>query len=540
MVVGNTNNSNTNETLKGTDGINNNSLLPLRTIHNMDQLGAEYSSCGLGTDIGNDNSNSNSNGSNNTISTTTTATATTLVVQTSIERMWILGETCSRWANDPIIAVVFVPHHDEGIGVGVGIGAGDDHDHAFLLDLLVKNENALLTGEKGVARNNTNKRNNTNSSNKRNNTNTNNKVPASPCPNLTLVRYNADRSESLPGKYPVNRLRNVGLDLVTTSHVLMMDVDFVPSKDLEGLVRNAISSSNAISRSTSNSSSKKKVPPPLPRIRSSDRTLLTKQQQPQQHKAFVVPAFEKKAPGSCSDSNDPAFCISKFLKEDGAFLPRTFAELQECYTSPQQECVVFQSEYNWDGHSTTLSDQWMKRKWYDDKEDKEENSNNNKNNPQEKRFRRISCFHTARYEPYVILEWCPANPFIPSSSSSSSSLSSLPPQEQQRELLRLATPIAPYYDERFYGYGKNKIELVSHLRRSNYQFEVLPEGFLVHNPHPESSTKELWLNKHDRNQNRASHSDLHSTMDALYSTFLGELDTKYKSVHKDTIKLCSG
>jgi hypothetical protein len=237
------------------------------------------------------------------------------------------------------------------------------------------------------------------------------------------------------------------------------------------------------------------------------------------HKALVVPAFEKKAPISCSDSNDQVSCISKLLKQDGAFLPRTFAEMKECYTSPKKECVVFQSEYNWDGHSTTLSDQWINGKWY------EEDSTTPHEMNQEKRFRRISCFHTARYEPYVILEWCPANHHEKNPSSSSSS--PLSPQEQQK----LQLPIAPYYDERFYGYGKNKIELVSQLRRSNYDFEVLPEGFLVHNPHPESSTKEIWLN-HDRT------SDLHSNMDALYSTFLGELDTKYKSVHKDATKLC--
>jgi hypothetical protein len=90
--------------------------------------------------------------------------------------------------------------------------------------------------------------------------------------------------------------------------------------------------------------------------------------------------------------------------------------------------------------------------------------------------------------------------------------------------------VAPYYDERFHGYGKNKIELVSHLRKSGYHFAILPEGFIVHNPHPESTVKETW--------NDRDGSDLHSSMDQLYSSYLKELDAKYKDIHNSTVKLC--
>ncbi len=392
------------------DDENDNLMLPLRTLHNYEEMAAAYSSCGI-------------------MNATTT---TTIVTQTSIDRLWIVHETCAnRWRKDPIVAVVFVPHSAQNVAENAQR----------------KNEQELDSQSEKLLQD---------------------------CPNLTLVRYEADHIESLKGRYPVNRLRNVGLDLVRTSHVLVMDVDLVPSRDLGNIVGTAIRNTNNNNNDNNN-----------------DNT--------SHRKALVVPAFEKKAPQSCDDAIDKGSCLSKFLKQDGAFLPRTFSELQECYNT--EDCVVFQSEYNWDGHSTTRSDRWMQKDWYE-----------SDGNDEQKNYKRIPCFHTARYEPYVVVEWCPIT-------------------NNNNDNDNFSKPISPYYDERFYGYGKNKIELVSHLRRSNVKFEILPEGFLVHNPHPESSTKDVWLNKEDT-------SDLHATMDALYGKFLQELGTKYKSVHKDSTKLC--
>jgi len=82
-------------------------------------------------------------------------------------------------------------------------------------------------------------------------------------------------------------------------------------------------------------------------------------------------------------------------------------------------------------------------------------------------------------------------------------------------------PVAPYYDERFHGYGKNKIQHVQHLRLMGYRFLVLPQGFIVHNPHMESKVKQKW--------NDMRNSDLHHQMDELYKKFLLELIEKYQS-----------
>jgi len=446
-------------------------LLPLRTLHNQRELAKIHSSCGK------------INGKSQL--------STTLVVQTSIDRLWILRETCAhRWTTDPIVAVVFVPQDSSALLLGTL-----DTTAAHLVET---------------------------------------------CPHLTLVRYEADVTESKPGRYPVNRMRNVGLDRVTTSHVLTIDVDLVPSHGLDQLIRDRAFAVPANTNTKTNTSGNK-------RNGKDDR----KQRHPPM--ALVVPAFERKPPSECDDAQDRATCLSAFLQADGSFLPSTFAELKDCYTKGSKDCVVFQSEFNWDGHSTTRSEEWVHEHWYDDEnenenenEDENENENENENGDESesesetddkinnnadskssglRSFRKIACFHTPRYEPYVVLEWCPQEPH--SSSSSSSSYSS---SVKNESLL----PIAPYYDERFFGYGKNKIELVSHLRRSGYEFRVLPEGFIVHNPHPESATKETW-NTNGGDQKL----QLHSTMDALYQAFMKELD-KYHEIHDSTVKLCLG
>ena len=353
--------------------------LPVRTIHTFAEDASAHSKC------------------------QTKATAefsTTLVTQSSLSRLWILNETCTRW-KDPIVAVVFIPH-------------GEDVNDARFSSIA--------------------------------------------CPNLQIIQYMAGPEESELSNYPVNRLRNVGLNAVTTSHVMVMDVDFVPSMGLAETIREALK--------------------------------LRHEHHPdgEDQQALVVPAFERLPPHPCESETDCAL----YLQTNSSFVPSTFEALQTCMKT--KDCIVFQSNNNWEGHSTTLSEQWLERKWYDDEEDKTT-------------FMNIPCFHTARYEPYLVVRWCP------SASSTDSKV-----------------PVAPYYDERFHGYGKNKIELVSHLRKKGYRFAILPEGFIVHNPHPESAIKQTW--------NDRKGSDLHSSMDELYSKFLEELETMYKEVHESSVKLC--
>ncbi|KAH8093023.1 hypothetical protein JL720_5197 [Aureococcus anophagefferens] len=58
----------------------------------------------------------------------------------------------------------------------------------------------------------------------------------------------------------------------------------------------------------------------------------------------------------------------------------------------------------------------------------------------------------------------------------------------------------PRFDERYIGYGKNKIEWIASLRwrepgrekGANYSFRVVPDAFTVHVPHPQSTAMREW------------------------------------------------
>jgi flagellar biosynthesis GTPase FlhF len=345
---------------------------PFRTLQTMESYASNHTSC------------SSSLESNDL--------QTTLVIQTSISRLWILNETCGRW-KDPIIAVIFVPFETPSPDIYI------------------------------------------------------------PCPHVQPILYLATKPESDTKAYPVNRLRNIGLDAVTTSHVLTVDIDFVPSRDLHQTIRT---------------------------------TLINQLGVQEDQRALVVPAFDRLPPEPCTTE---AACAS-YLQASEDFLPHSFDDLQACVTA--KECEPFQSRVSLGSHSSTQSEEWIQRNWFTGEE--------------HTLLRAVDCFQSARYEPYVVLRWCP---------SSSD---------------KIVTPEAPYYDERFHGYGKNKIELIAHLRKRGYRFSILPEGFLVHNPHPESTIKEEW--------NDQEGSDLHSSMDKLYIDFMKELEEKYKEVHGSTIKLC--
>ena len=275
---------------------------------------------------------------------------------------------------------------------------------------------------------------------------------ASVCPHVQIIPYHLTTEEQKPGNYPVNRMRNMGLDAVQTSHILMVDVDFIPSDRLEETIRKTLE--------------QRKV------------HLASHSDQPQSSEsAIVVPAFERRL-----DCHSPADCLAPLQDDDSAWIPHTFEALRECVRT--EDCEVFQSQANWEGHHDTRSAEWLAKEWFD-----KDNFND---------IRRLTCFDSLRYEPYVVLEWCGAN--------------------------------APYYDERFYGYGKNKIEYIAHLRLSGYQFYVLPEGFLVHYPHVLSEAKKEWNNVHE--------SKLHETMDHLYPQFLRELAAKYIDKASVVVQAC--
>lgn len=107
---------------------------------------------------------------------------------------------------------------------------------------------------------------------------------------------------------------------------------------------------------------------------------------------------------------------------------------------------------NLGGHGTTRYDRWLtvNRRRNDDNEDEV--------------MMDINCFRSNRYEPYLAFRYC----------------DNIPP-----------------FQERFEGYGKNKVVWVRQMRRMGYVFQQLlgfggGGGFLVHYPHANSKSRNEW------------------------------------------------
>ena len=201
-----------------------------------------------------------------------------------------------------------------------------------------------------------------------------------------------------PGEpYPVNRLRNIALEAVTTSHFLVTDVDLWPSRTLYGLILN------------------------LPTSYLSSASY-----------AMVVPAFE------ISSSVHKTLGVGS--------VPDSFDGLRVC--SEMAICDVF--KHATDTHTST----WYKRWWQQAEADG---------------AYKVPCLDSIRYEPYLLV-----------------------PKADQ----------TPLFDERFVGYGKNKIQFVQHLRLLGFQFFVLPRGFVIHVPHTYSKSRHAWssANRAKKNQ----------------------------------------
>ena len=78
-------------------------------------------------------------------------------------------------------------------------------------------------------------------------------------------------------------------------------------------------------------------------------------------------------------------------------------------------------------------------------------------------------------------------------------------------------PSTPIYSEAFTGYGKNKIELVTHLRFAGFKFYALAGAFAVHMPHVKSAQKVQWEAGEQRHQ-----------MDRLYQRLVAQLISRFK------------
>jgi hypothetical protein len=340
-----------------------------------------------------------------------------LVMQTTFDRLPLLRLTCQRWKSSPLIVAVYLTQNE--------------YDNKW---------NDILSEYNKLCNN-----------------------------NIVLLSHISKSHEERTLKYPINILRNEALDRVVSSHVLVIDIDMIPSDNLDSAILDTIDL--AIERRMDDDG---------------DAGIDPKD-------AIVVPAFERKEMGGIEC--DTLEKCQEYMKDD-KFIPRTMTELKEKIVN--DECIVFQSDVNQEGHMSTKTNEWIERSY---------DSSSSYGGLEE-----IECFQSLRYEPYVIIPWCALK------------------SNADQLIMRSPGPRSPYYDERFFGYGKNKIQQIAHLRTRAYQFMVMPPtGFITHFPHPISKTKKIW--------NDTENFDLHADMDKLYPKYLEELEKMYPYATPYT-KLC--
>ena len=190
-----------------------------------------------------------------------------------------------------------------------------------------------------------------------------------------------------------------------------------------------------------------------------------------EQKVLVVPNFQRSGHGCRNDAEHTA-CRAALARGELA-MPQNYSALKACLAG--KDCAVFDSEYNPTGQSSTDIGRWHKLG--------------------EGETMRIKCIRSERYEPFVTL---------------------------RRDV------DTPTFDERFSGYGKNKVQQLVHLRVAGFRFEVLGRGFLLHFPHAKSASKDKWL-----------HSSAHRNVDRLFQTFEQEVRTRYQNVTQQS-PLCGG
>lgn len=150
--------------------------------------------------------------------------------------------------------------------------------------------------------------------------------------------------------------------------------------------------------------------------------------------AVVLPSFEYKK-FDCESSKE---CFEQFKD----LVPHSVVELLACLQEGM--CGAFYGVWAPETHFSTNLAAWL--------DHTQRNSSHY----------RIDCFSHIKYEPYVIVR---------------------------------KSAVLPDYDERFTGYGKNKIQFVQHLRYLEFEFYVASNAFLAHCPHRESKYKEIWSNE---------------------------------------------
>ena len=233
----------------------------------------------------------------------------TLVTQLSEDRLWMMKHVCSRWGTrHPISIVLFTNRtHEEALRDLRSMGCRSFNKHSNLLD----NERSHL--------------------------------------------QIFDSSLSHPEEYPINRLRNMALSVVQTSHALYIDIDLWPSSTLYESLHH----------------------PTVLEALSFDPKL-----------AIVIPSFQLNP--QCPPNHS---CLEKNVNK----MPSTAVEIPNMVISKD---VTQLDPSNTHGHGSTNYKEWFRVV----------NSMRKGEDTKDHALYNITCFISNRYEPYMVIRVCDTLP----------------------------------------------------------------------------------------------------------------------------------
>ena len=372
------------------------------------------------------------------------ATDVTLVTQASVDRLWVVEKLCERWHGP--MALSIMSNGSEPSGALEARASG-------LMALCTERRVAVV-------------------------------VPARPFP------------------YPVNRLRNVAWSMATTSHVFLLDIDFWPSVGTRRRIIDALRSGVLdaqtraalvvpalellVARAESTNPAKVLPPAELERqIPSSKLGLLrcvangagdgaAPDWRPTRANHWEDPVSDgarRRLLGAAPRKRPKKKLVKrvKFLPTprptarptprptlDAATRRRHAALHGALHAIPERlQNTAHESEPSdlrcsaFHHHGTTRFLDWLAL-------------------PDDAPPARLDCFLGNHFEPFVVVRRCDEPTAVNGS---------------------FATP---RFDERFAGYGKNKLEWIAALRAADYEFHTVAGAFAVHVPHLLSTSKRDW------------------------------------------------
>lgn len=281
-----------------------------------------------------------------------------IVTQLSLERMNMLKMQCSSW-TDRIAGVVYVPYVK---GFGVASSEVRAVNGSSLTDIVAFLDTFHETIE-------------------------NDKSACALDMELVIETFDSWKDENL-GLYPFNAVRNRALMMATTKAIILLDVDFLPSRSFSQMYQSKPDVFNALMKKLN-----------------------------QQKTAIILPAFETKRSGA-----------------DGRMLAKRIARggKDSVIEAFKNEAIRgFQLDKYPAGHSPTQFDSWVEA------------------------TKPYLVEYQKGFEPYIMIH----------------------------------RQYVPWYDERFRGYGRDKIVHLTHIAdQLKIKLEVHDAGFVIHSPHMKAST----------------------------------------------------